>query len=89
MLNCIMPQFHKNIWIDTWIKGTLLSAIIHLSVLTILALKDRSIAPLNIFYILDIHLIFPSITQGFFSTVISAIIIVLIFLPFYLQRLKK
>jgi hypothetical protein len=73
----------KNKYIRVWVKGTLVFVISHLLILVYLSLKDQSLLPLNLFYILDLHLLFPRIIEGTMSTVLSFAIVFSVFGFFY------
>lgn len=83
-----MKQFHKNRFIDVWMKGSLVFVAIHLVILAYMAIQQRSLTPLNVFFVLDLHLYFPQLIDSVFGTAFSTLIVVSIFGFFYYRGVR-
>jgi len=70
----------KNRYLEALIKLILISAIFHLVLLFVYSLIKLDFSYLNYFRVVDISLIFPSITEGPFSLVFSFITILIVYL---------
>lgn len=73
----------KNKILEAASKLIIISAIIHLLILTIYAIINLDITYLNYFNIIDLNLFFPDIIQGFLSQTLSLIIVILLFFLIY------
>ncbi|MBU2103245.1 MAG: hypothetical protein ABH865_09475 [Candidatus Omnitrophota bacterium] len=76
----------QNRFQEAFVKFVLFSAIIHVVVLLILALRSATATYLNYFYILQINLLFPGLTHGAMAqivSILSAAIIYLVILLFF------
>lgn len=65
--------------IESFVKLVTLTALIHVLVLTIKAIKEKNFQSLNYFGILDLNAFFPKITQGRLSDIISFLLALIIF----------
>lgn len=79
----------KNRYFEALIKLILFSAIFHLVLLFIYSLIKLNFSYLNYFRIIDVSLIFPSITEGPFSLVFSFITALVIYLIILFKFTRK
>jgi len=61
----------------------LFSALFHLFLLTVIALREHNLTYLNYFYILDLHYFFPWLVTGKFSHLLSFFTMALIYFLMY------
>ena len=81
-----LKQLHTNKYIDTWIKGTLVFVVSHLLILVLMAIEQKSFIPLNVFFILDLHLYFPALIESSLGSVLSFVLVASVFGIFYFVR---
>jgi len=73
----------NNIFVKSFLRFVLLTALVHIGVLVIKTVKEGDIKLLNYFSILDLNSFFPKIINGWWSDVISLVIMLLIFFVFF------
>jgi len=66
----------------SFLKFVLLTALIHIVVLVISAIKDGNIKYLNYFQILGLGKFWPQITHGLISDIVSALLMILLIATF-------
>lgn len=74
-----MKRISKNIYIRAFNKMILFFGYLHIFLLFLIAFKNGSLQSLNTFFILDLHLLLPGITQGIISLVLSLIVLVVVY----------
>jgi hypothetical protein len=86
-----MLKIFKNRYLDALGKFVLLSAILHVIFLVAFFLKDRDAVAFNYFHLIGAYLIFPGIIKGFFSQILSFVIVIVLYiiiLLFYTDKQK-
>ena len=79
-----------NRYLDTLLKLILLSALVHIVILVIHAVRERDFSVMNYFNILDLDFFFSGIAKGVLSNVLSVVVMVVIFgLFFWFTRGKE
>ncbi|MFA5750030.1 MAG: hypothetical protein WC895_02310 [Candidatus Shapirobacteria bacterium] len=81
-------KISKEIW-TSFLKFVLLTALIHIGVLIISAIKNGNIKYLNYFKILGLNNFWPNITNGRISDIISVLIMSAIVIGFYLIKISS
>lgn len=66
----------------------LTTALIHIAILIVVAISKADITYLNYFNILDVDLFFPNVVNGFFSQVLSLVLMLGVFAIIYFRRTK-
>ena len=64
-------------------------ALVHVSILSIYAFLQWNSQPLNIFYILHLNVMFPSLVQGGYSEIFSFVIFAVLFFIFFLIQTRS
>jgi hypothetical protein len=83
-----MKKIGKNKYFLALKNLILFSAIIHILSLIIYSIIQLEVIHLNYFNVLDFDLFFPNIINGFFSLILSIIVLLILYLIFYFN-LKK
>jgi hypothetical protein len=84
-----MNPISKNKWLEAIKNLLLFSAIIHVFLLILYSIRNWNAKPLNYFNILDLDLFFPKIADGFLSTMLSIIFVIIIYFTFYFISSRK
>ncbi|MBR9699351.1 hypothetical protein GOV09_02755 [Candidatus Woesearchaeota archaeon] len=79
----------KNRHLDTILKVIVVSAIVHIIILIISAIKERSLTSLNYFNILDIHLLYPAITTSSIAGWLALLVPIILYIVIYTTFSKK
>ncbi len=79
----------KNRAVDALLKFMLCCAIFHIILLMAMVIIKGDVSYLNLFDILELDLLFPSIAQGAISQVLSLVSIAAIYLVIYFFFTKK
>lgn len=69
-------------------KGSLVFVAIHIVILAFMAIQQWSLIPFNVFFILDLHLLFPHLLDSPFNTAFSTLIVVGVFGFFYYRGVR-
>ena len=72
-----------NRYLDALLKLILFSALVHIFILVIHAVREKDVSILNYFNILDMDFFFPGIADGVLSNVLSVGVMVVIFGLFF------
>lgn len=79
----------KNKFVVSFVKLMILSAILHLIILAIDTIKNKTLKPLNFFTIIGMDNFFPKIANGWISTGISLILVIFLYSLFLIIEIKK
>jgi len=66
-------------YLDALLKLILFSALVHIVILVIHAVRERDFSVMNYFNILDLDFFFPGIEEGVLSNVLSVVVMVVIY----------
>lgn len=69
--------------LDALIKTVLIFATIHLVALAIYAVMTFDYTPLNLFYVLQLHIFFPEIVQGSSWFVVGVVVLAIVYSVVY------
>ncbi|MDD4938053.1 MAG: hypothetical protein PHX34_03500 [Candidatus Shapirobacteria bacterium] len=75
--------------LKSFLKFVLFTALLHIGVLIITAIRNGNIKFLNYFQILGLHEFWPKITNGKLSDILSIILMTIIFLSFLIFSFIK
>lgn len=86
-----MNKISNNRFLDAFLKLLLVSAIIHLSIIVVFLIITKNIKVLNYFNILDIDSFFPEVINGTLSQILSAGIVIFIYIVifFFFTKSKR
>ncbi len=79
----------NNKYINALLKTFLFFAVAHVIILTFLVIIRLDHTYLNIFYISGVSEIFPDTDKGTLSTILSSIIILLVYIYYYKSKRNK
>jgi phosphatidylserine synthase len=79
----------RNKFVRSFVRLMVLSAIIHIAVLFVDTIKNKTLKPLNFFSIIGMDNFFPKITNGWISTLISLVLMALLYSLFLIIEIKK
>jgi hypothetical protein len=89
MLEIMFQKIKNNKVLRCFLKFVLVTAILHIGVLVFKTIKEGNIKLLNYFSILDLNSFFPRITRGWWSDLISAVLMISIFVGFLIFNLNR
>ena len=89
MYNACTMSFSLKRLVKSAFTVLLCGATFHMTLLTIIAIKERNIVIWNLFNILDLDYFFPWMIEGFWSQIISAVTIVVLIAIAYVAWTKK
>ena len=84
-----MNKIVTNRWLDAFLKLLLISAVIHFSIMVLALLINQNTLLLNFFDIIDLDLFLPGIINGTTNQILSAIVIIFLYIIIYLFFTKK